>query len=135
MRSVGRLYDEKSIEWGSVESSSENSVSSDECEAVMPQHLLPIPKMPPERGETRHSRAQRRGGDAPEPEVQRDPRKPFASWLAFGRCELSSHLRPLLSESQRYFWIVDEVDAELVLPSPAPRPPEVVRPGWWAGFG
>jgi hypothetical protein len=28
-----------------------------------------------------------------------------------------------------------EVDAELQRPCPAVRPPDKVRPGWWAGFG
>lgn len=28
-----------------------------------------------------------------------------------------------------------EVDADLRRPLPAPRPPEAVRPGWYAGFG
>jgi hypothetical protein len=27
-----------------------------------------------------------------------------------------------------------EVDAELRRPTPSPRPPEAVRPGWYAGF-
>lgn len=28
-----------------------------------------------------------------------------------------------------------DVDAELQRPMPAMRPPDKVRPGWWAGFG
>lgn len=28
-----------------------------------------------------------------------------------------------------------EVSAEVRRPEPAPRPPEAVRPGWYAGFG
>ncbi|WP_248897781.1 winged helix-turn-helix domain-containing protein [Haloplanus halobius] len=28
-----------------------------------------------------------------------------------------------------------DVDAELQRPLPAVRPPDKVRPGWWAGFG
>ena len=32
-------------------------------------------------------------------------------------------------------YLEDEVDAELQRPCPAVRPPDKVRPGWWAGFG
>lgn len=28
-----------------------------------------------------------------------------------------------------------EVDANLIRPLPAPRPPHAMRPDWWAGFG
>ncbi|QZP37771.1 hypothetical protein [Halobaculum magnesiiphilum] len=28
-----------------------------------------------------------------------------------------------------------EIDADLRRPSPSPRPPDKVRPGWYAGFG
>lgn len=31
-------------------------------------------------------------------------------------------------------YLAGEVDAELRRPIPAPRPPDKVRPGWWAGF-
>ncbi len=32
-------------------------------------------------------------------------------------------------------YLEGEVDAELQRPVPATRPPDKVRPGWWAGFG
>jgi len=32
-------------------------------------------------------------------------------------------------------YLEGEVDAGLRRPLPAPRPPEAVRPGWYAGFG
>ena len=32
-------------------------------------------------------------------------------------------------------YLEGEVDAELQRPCPAVRPPDKVRPGWWAGFG
>jgi len=39
----------------------------------------------------------------------------------------------LTSWSELY--LSGDVDAELRRPLPAVRPPDKVRPGWWAGFG
>lgn len=32
-------------------------------------------------------------------------------------------------------YLKGEIDANLRQPTPAPRPPHAVRPGWYAGFG
>jgi len=32
-------------------------------------------------------------------------------------------------------YLAGYVDADLIRPLPAPRPPHATRPGWWAGFG
>jgi hypothetical protein len=32
-------------------------------------------------------------------------------------------------------YLKGEIDADLRQPTPAPRPPHAVRPGWYAGFG
>jgi hypothetical protein len=39
------------------------------------------------------------------------------------------------STSWGELYLEGEVDAELQRPCPAVRPPDKVRPGWWAGFG
>lgn len=32
-------------------------------------------------------------------------------------------------------YLAGDVNTELIWPAPSPRPPEAVRPAWWAGLG
>lgn len=58
---------------------------------------------------------------------------PDSGFVATIRLDTLDDKYDITGWGQRY--LLGEVDADLRQPMPAPRPPEAVRPGWYAGFG